>query len=383
MPSLVLAGWPVWVGVAISFRVSSIMSGMSEATFFKRNWKLIVNVVTILALIGLAYAIRDQLVDTIANLRKVNGWVLLLIVPLEALGYHAQTKMYQSMFATVGTKLSYKSLTKVALELNFVNHVFPSGGVSGISYFGLRLKALGVKAAQATLVQTMKLVLLFLSFEILLFSGMFILAINGKASNLTMFIGTILAMSVLVGTGAFVYIIGSKTRIRSFFTVVTRILNRTIHLVRPKHPETINISKARESFDEFHDNYLELREKRSELKSPFWWGLVVNLTEVLVIYVVYVAFGEWVNLGAIILAYAVANFAGLVSVLPGGVGIYEGLMTAVLATAGISPALSLPVTVMYRVLNTVLQLPPGYYFYHKAIHEGAVDERALHHADPD
>jgi len=356
---------------------------MPEATFFKRNWKVIVNIITILALAGLAYAIRDQLVETIQNLRKVNGWVLFLIIPLEALGYHAQAKMYKSMFNSVGTKLSYRSLMKVSLELNFVNHVFPSGGVSGISYFGLRLKALGVGGAKATLVQTMKLVLLFLSFEILLFGGMFILAINGKASNLTMFIGTVLAMSVLVGTAAFAYIIGSKTRINGFFTWLTRLLNRIIQLVRPQHPETINIGKSREAFGEFHDSYMQLRTKRRELTAPFWWGFLVNFTEVLVIYVVYIAFGEWVNLGAIILAYAVANFAGLVSVLPGGVGIYEGLMTAVLATAGISPALSLPVTIMYRVLNTLLQLPPGYYYYHQAIHKGTVDQKALHNGGPD
>ncbi len=347
--------------------------------FFKRNWKLLVNIITIVALLGLAFAIRGQLADTLQNLRKVNVWVLLLIIPLEAIGYHAQAKMYQKMFASVGTQLSYKSLMKVSLELNFVNHVFPSGGVSGISYFGLRMRALGARAAQATLVQTMKLVLLFLSFEILLFGGMFALAINGKASNLTMFIGTVLAMSVLAGTAAFVYIIGSKSRINGFFTVATKILNRIIQLVRPRHPETINISKARNAFDEFHDSYEKLRTKRRELTSPFWWAFVVNLTEVLVIYVVYVAFGEWVNLGAIILAYAVANFAGLVSVLPGGVGIYEGLMTAVLATAGISPAISLPVTVMYRVLNTVIQLPPGYVLYHRAVQRGSNDEEAASH----
>ncbi len=40
----------------------------------------------------------------------------------------------------VGNKLSYKFLYKTSLELNFVNHVFPSGGVTGISYFGVRLR---------------------------------------------------------------------------------------------------------------------------------------------------------------------------------------------------------------------------------------------------
>lgn len=352
---------------------------MKVQTFFRRYWKWILNIVTIVALLGLAYAIRDQLVETVQNLANVNAWWLLLIFPLLAVGYHAQAKMYQRMFEITGTKLSYRSLLKVSLELNFVNHVFPSGGVTGISYFGLRMKALGARAAQATLVQTMKLVLIVLSFELLLFSGMFILAVNGKASNLVMFTGTVLAMSVLVGTGMFAYIIGTKARINGFFTAVTKSLNKIIQVVRPTHPETIKINKARKAFDDFHESYLQLKSKRKELTAPFWWGFIYNLTEVLIIYVVYIAFGEFVNLGAIILAYAVANFAGLVSVLPGGIGIYEGLMTAVLATAGIPPSLSLPVTVMYRVINTVIQVPPGYYFYHVAIHSHAVDEKALKH----
>jgi uncharacterized membrane protein YbhN (UPF0104 family) len=69
----------------------------------------------------------------------------------------------------------------------------------------------------------------------------------------------------------------------------------------------------------------------------------------------------------VILAYAVANLAGLVSVLPGGVGIYEALMTAVMATAGVPAGVSLPAIVMYRVVNTLIQVPPGYYLYHRAL----------------
>ncbi len=101
--------------------------------------------------------------------------------------------------------------------------------------------------------------------------------------------------------------------------------------------------------------------------TPFLWALVINTAAILSIYVVYVAFGEWVNIGAIILAYSVANFAGLVSVFPGGVGIYEALMTGVLAAGGVPAALSLPVTIMFRVLSTLIQLPPGYVLYHQNV----------------
>jgi uncharacterized protein (TIRG00374 family) len=169
----------------------------------------------------------------------------------------------------------------------------------------------------------------------------------------------------------FTYIIGSKARINNFMTWATRVVNRIIQLVRPNHPETINIERAHNLFDDLHANYQQITGKRSQLKKPFWWAFVANATEVLAVYVVFVAFGHWVNVGAVILAYAIANFAGLVSVLPGGVGVYEALMTAVLASAGISPGLSLPVIVMYRVLNTLIQIPPGYILYHNHLNAPA------------
>lgn len=334
-------------------------------SFWRRRWKLILNIATIVALLLLAYAIRDDLFGTIENLKQVNSWLLWLLLPVQALNYHAQTKLYQGMFKIVGNKLDYKFLYKVALELNFVNHVFPSGGAAGISYFGLRLKNTDITGAKATLIQVMKLALTFLSFELLLVIGMFSLAAMGRVNNLTILVGTALSTLLLVGTFGFVYVVGSKTRINQFFTGVTKLLNRLIHFVRSHHPETIKVSKAREVFNDFHDNYQLLRASLPQLKAPFWWAVMMNLTEVLSIYIVFLAFGEVVNIGAIILAYGVANFAGLISVLPGGVGIYEFLMTAVLATAGVPASVSIPVIVMYRVLSTLIQVPPGYYLYQK------------------
>src|SRR3982751_1646253 len=134
---------------------------MSKNGWFGRRWKLILNLVTLAALAILIYAIRDQLGDTFRNLSQVNWWVLLLMLPIEALNYHAQTRLYQKLFGLVGNKLSYKYLFRASLELNFVNHVFPSGGVTGLSYFSLRLRqGHRLTGAKATLVHFMKLVLI-------------------------------------------------------------------------------------------------------------------------------------------------------------------------------------------------------------------------------
>jgi putative heme transporter len=346
------------------------ISEVSKESFLKRRWKLLLNIVTLIALAGLIVAIHKQLGQTIDNLFKVNAVFLLLIIPIQFLDYDAQARLYKGLFSAVGNKISYRHLFRASLELNFVNHVFPSGGVTGISYFGLRMRGEGVTGAKATVVQLLKLVVTVLSFEILIVFALFCLAIEGHMNSLILLVAGSLTTILVIGTAGFAFIIGSKHRIAGFFTRATRLLNRLINnFRRGDHPETIDTTKVRVLFEDLHENYLLFRKDWRSLRRPFFWGFMTNVWEVLTVYMVYIAFGHFVNIGSVILAYAVANFAGLVSVLPGGVGIYEGLMTLVLTATGVPSRLSLPVTVMYRVLSTLVQIPPGYYLYHRTLRE--------------
>jgi putative heme transporter len=345
-----------------------IMQAMGKHPFFRRNWKLIVNLITVAVLVLLVILIRDQIIETFRNLGKVNWHFLVLILPLTAIGYHAQTRMYQRMFELLGHKLHYKFMARVALELNFVNQVFPSGGVSGISYFGVRMRSANITATQASLVQLMKLLLIFVSFEALLALGLLILALDGQANDLMLLVAGSLTTLLLIGTVAFVMIIGSERRIHATFTGLTRFINKLVRVFHLKRDDTISIERAEGIVKDLHVSYKVIESRYKELRAPLLWAMVVNMSAILSIYAVYIAFGSWVNLGAIILAYSVANFAGLVSVLPGGAGIYEALMTGVLVACGVPAALSLPVTVMFRVLSTLIQLPPGYYLYHQTVH---------------
>lgn len=340
---------------------------MAKSSYLREHWKLLLNLLTIIALGVLVITIRGQLANTVENLFRVHAWALLLIIPVELLNYDAQARLYKSLFSIVGNELSYRRLYVASLELNFINNVFPSGGLTGISYFGVRMRGQGITGAKAAVVQLLKLVLLFLSFEVLIVFGLFCLAIEGRMNNLILLVAGMLTTVLVIGTAGFAFIIGSERRIAGFFTWATRALNKILSIFR-RGEDTINVERAREIFEDLHNNYMDIRSDKRRLKTPFFWAFMANLWEVMAVYVVYVAFGHLVNVGAVILAYAVANFAGLVSVLPGGVGIYEGLMTLVLTATGVPSRLSLPVTVMYRVINTLVQLPPGYYFYHQTLH---------------
>lgn len=333
----------------------------------KSNWRLILTVVTIAAIFILIIALHKEILTTLKELKKINIFILSLLLPIEYINYHAQAKLYETSFETLGQRLKYWFLFRFSLELNFISTIFPSGGISGFSYINIRLRGEGVTRPQATLVQLLKTVLLYSSFLLILIAGLIILAISGRANGFLILVSSsLVTLLVVISLGSF-YVIGDKRRINSVFTQLTKFLNRLIKVFRPKHSETISIRRVEANFTELHESYLLFRHNFTALKWPFIWGLIANISEVGAVYLVYVAFGHWVNPGAVIIAYAVASFAGLLSILPGGIGVYETLMISVLAAAGIPASLSIPVTIMYRIVNTMIQIVPGYYFYQKAL----------------
>jgi putative heme transporter len=333
----------------------------------KRNFKFWINVVTILALAILIILSHKSILEAFKKLGDLNAAALLLMIPLQALNYYAVARLYQDYFKSIGEKLSLKTMYSVALELNFVNHVFPSGGVSGFSYLSLRLKQEGIKTAKSTLAQILRFALTFISFLILLFVGMLLLALQRHTSPLTILVASSVTFLTLFGVIIVVYVISDEKRIKAFTSFLPKALNKIIGRFSRRDGPVIDINKVEDTMADMHRDYVLLSKDLRSLKRPFGWAMLINITDILTICSVYAAFGTLVNPGAVIIAYAVANFAGLVAILPGGVGIYEGLMTATLTSAGVDKALAISATLVYRVLNMLYSLPLGYYFYQKAI----------------
>ena len=154
------------------------------------NWKLILTTITLIDLAALLYGLRKDVGGVIKNLGKVNALVLLLMLPIEFFNYDAYARYYRSFFATIGSKVKYWPMFRLTLELNFVNHILPSGGVSGIGYFNVRMRGEGVSGAKSSLAQVLRLFLLYLSFQPLLVVGVFLLAIRGHVNNLVMVVAS-------------------------------------------------------------------------------------------------------------------------------------------------------------------------------------------------
>jgi len=332
-----------------------------------KSIKFWINAVTFIALGLLVVLARKQIGEAFDTFTHLNLLWLLLIIPIQLINHTAVAKFYQSYLKTMGEKIRAKELFKVSLEMNFVNNVFPSGGVSGFGYLGIRLKKLGVRGSKSTLLQTSRHMLTFLSFIVYLLLALLLLSVFGSASRIIILIASSLSSLIIFGMAILIYIISDEKRIRQFTAALPKLANKIIKFFHRKNKQPINLVKIDSLFSDLHADYKNVRKNWKDLRYPFFWTMVMNFTEVLTIFVVYLSFGELINPGAIIIAYAVANVAGLVAVLPGGIGVYEGLMTGIMASAGIEKALALSATVVYRVFNMGIFLPIGYIFYRRAI----------------
>ncbi len=313
------------------------------------------------------YVARHDIADAWRKLPEANPWLLLLMIPTQLLGYHANARMYERYFEAYGNNIAYRPLYRLAVELNFVNHVFPSGGLSGASFIAYRLKHWGISTAKATLATFARFGLLFASFQVMLLAAMVTLIIQGGAYKATIYIVVGLAGLFLFGGMGVLYIISSRRRIVAISTYVIKTLNSFLKLIRVKSSRLIPEDRGRRTLVELNKDYIAIMLERSKLLVPGVYALVINLTEVLTIYWVYLAFGQNVNLAAVTVAFGVANVAGALAAVPGGIGVYESLMTVVMVSSGVPAGVSLSVTVVYRVINMSIFIPAGYVLYHRSL----------------
>jgi uncharacterized protein (TIRG00374 family) len=290
------------------------------------------------------------------------------MIPMQLINYYAVARLYKDYLKSMGEHIKTRTMFKIAIELNFVNHVFPSGGVAGFSYLGLRLRKNGIAVSRTTLAQTMRFALTFVSFLLVLFVGMFALSFSQEVGGVILFIGISITVATIMGTVFGVFIVSSEQRIKAFTAFLPRLINKVLKPFTKKR--VINVKKIERTFVDLHKDYDIVSKDKRILYKVFAWALLVNITEIATIYLAYIALGQPVNPGAVILAYAVASFAGLVAILPGGIGVYEALMTAVLASAGVPRALALSATLIYRIFTMAIFLPLGFILYQLALRKG-------------
>lgn len=332
-----------------------------------RSWATIITLVLLTVVI---FAAWPEIRKAWHLMGQVDLWILLLLIPVQLLSYYATGGIIFSYLRSKGNlkEMSHWSMTRLALELNFVNHILPSGGAAGFSYLAWVLKQHKVSVARSTMSQLIRFLLTFLSFVALLIIAMLILAFRHRIDSVTVLVGLALVVAAIAAALIGVWLVQSKARLRRFSTWLTRTVNRFMKWVtRGKNTEAVKGAIIFEFFDGLHDDYLAVRRERKILIRPFIWALIANALDVMLIWIAFWSLGYPLDAALLFIAFGIASIAGALSVTPGGTGVYETVMVAFLAASGVTPDVAIAGTLLARVVLLAGTILFGYIFYQLTI----------------
>lgn len=342
------------------------------------SFKSWLSIITFVLVGVILFFTRHELVAAWHLLGQVNLWVLSLMVVVILVGYLANGEM---IFSYLRGKNHIRSvpmttLMRMSLELNFVNHVLPSGGVSGISYLTWRLGKFGVSHGRATMAQLVRYIVGFAAFIVLLAISVLVVTIDGNINRWIILISSTLVTAMVGITVMGMYLVQSPKRVHQFSKWLAHTANHLLYkLTRGRKRKLLDEEKICNFFTEMHDDYMEIIRDRRVLLKPLLWGILFTITEVMIFFIAFWALGSVVNPAPILIAYGVASLAGFVVVTPGGAGAYEAIMVFIMSLAGVAGGTAIAGILLTRVLLLVVTIGVGYFFYQNAINRYHKNDR--------
>lgn len=324
-----------------------------------------------LPLVGLlVYLSWDTIVDTWNLLFSLDLRLLAILPLLQALSYMNIAQYFRMFFKKFDSVVPYSRLFGLVFAMNFVNQILPSGGLSGITYMINSVQG-QVTSGVATLAQLGRYMLSYLSYLIVMAVALVLLLTGDPVESAIYNYIIIITAASIFGIALAIYILVSRNRVDKVIGSFGRFIDWISKRFRHGKP-LFGRQAIQETLNEFHDGVLLFKNRTRHLIGPWLFMIISVMCDVSVVLASFYIVGVEVNPGVILVAFVIANAAGIASVIPGDVGVHEGAMVAVLALAGVPTAQALSGTLLYRVFNKMLFLPIGFYFYSKLLKPAGV-----------
>lgn len=334
-----------------------------------KSW---LTIVTLILLSLVIFFGRHEIGQAWVLLDTVNLLILSLLIPVQLASYYTTGGMIFSYLRSKGNikQLNHWETMRMALELNFVNHILPSGGAAGFSYLAWILKRHGVSAGRATMSQIVRFVLTFVAFVVLLVVAMILLIFDNKINKVVLLISALLVVLIVGGISFIIYAISNHKRLIGFSSKLTNFVNKIVSFFTGgKKKQSLKLETVENFFSELHQDYLEIKREKNILIRPFIWAILTNVLDVILFFVAFWSLGYYVNPATIFIAFGISSIAGVVSSVPGGAGVYEAVMIAFLASSGVPADIAIAGTLLARVALLSGTIIFGYLFYQLTINK--------------
>ena len=334
-----------------------------------RSW---LNIITFILLALVVYFGWDQIAQAWGLMGRVNLWIFALLGPVQFFSYYAVGEVIFSYLRSKGEllKMSHLKMARIALELNFVNHIIPIPSFAGFSYLGWILHRYGVSAGRTTMAQIIRFAMMFLSFVLIILISVIVLTFDNGVNRVIIIISAAFIVAAVGSTTFLIYMIGNRQRLISLSGWLTRVVNIIVSkLTHGKKRQFLKLQIVKKFFTDLHQDYLEIRSDKRILIRPLVWSVIGNLLDVSLISIAFLALGFWINPATLFIAYGISSFTAIFVATPGGTGVYEAIMIAFLASAGVPADVAIAGTLLARATLFTGTILFGYLFYQLTINK--------------
>ncbi len=345
---------------------------------FKLSFRTILSILTFILIIYVVYKNFGDIKEAISHIGETNILILLLLIPEQLFMYFCCGQMFFSYMRAKkdAKRISPWTLMQVSLELNFVNHAVPAGGLGGLGYITWRLKPFGATAGQSSFMYILRYIITICANQLQTIVAIIALLLFGTVPATGAWVigfTALLSVGIIAVIAILVAIVSSKKRIDWFAKTGTNFVNWLVNKITFGHkPNILKREVVDKYFGDAHEDLMTARRHKSMLIRPILWGIVYSFLEIATYWIVAASLGYPQILPQIMIGEAIGSVMG--AIIP--YGLYELGMVGIMASLGVDAGLAALVVLMTRVIVLASTIISGYGFYQHSISKIGRKEKA-------
>ena len=292
----------------------------------------------------------------IVALHHAHLGLMLAGVAAEVGSLGAYIALYRTVLRAQGASVGWLVAGQGVMAGFLVSHVVPGGSVAGTIANVKTMEREGISARTTGLAVTLAVIVSDIALAGLFLAGALYALVKGAgAAYVVTAVFVVPILGTLVGL-VFLFAFRPEAAGRSVHRIA-HVLQRIVHRIDADALERHTIELA--------DQTRSVLTGRRFVEAL---GLATAnwLLDVFVLYLFFLAVGHHQHLGALVVAYVVANLLAAIPLTPGGLGVVEATLVAISAGFGAPRSTAIVAVLGYRLVNFWLPLPVGLAAYVRA-----------------
>lgn len=319
-------------------------------------------IILVLFAVGI-YLLIPKLIDAqqaVKLLLHVNKSYILIAILFEILSYIGAAWLLGIILSRLGYKVRFWDRFRIGSIAAFAIHFFPVGslGEGAVDFFFLRKKK--VEAGSILLMLVLRILITYTAFLLIFLVGLALVPTAPHLPFSPKIISLILLVFIIFGSFYLYYLYKNKEKFRKTWNRFLRFFDSFVSKIRGKE---VSSAKESELFDDIYQGIGLFGGKKRFALLAILTGIVYWMGDILCFYFVFLSLGYQIHFGVLIFGYGVASLAGMISFIPGGLGVVEGSLGLIYSGLSVPSALAVAAILVFRFFSFWVWIPFGLYSY--------------------